>query len=101
MTAMRMTRQLMKKPAMALKLQRRNMIDPHSFCLSVFTSKWIFDHLLLLSTGFISVIDVHLPNIISCQTIQQEVGLRPVIGASAVIFSAFLLKDAVCMNLCL
>lgn len=36
MTATRMMRQLMKKPAIASKLQRGNMIDPHSLPLSEF-----------------------------------------------------------------
>lgn len=76
MTARRMTRQLMKKPAIALKLQRGNMIGPHSL------SEQNLDHFLSLSTGFISAIDVHLLNIISCQTIHQEVGLGPVSGTS-------------------
>lgn len=50
--------------------------------LRVFTFKQNLDRLLSLSTGSISVIDVHLLNIISCQTIHQEVGLRPVSGDS-------------------
>lgn len=97
MTAMRMRRQLMKKPAIALKLQRGNMSHPRSLSVSVFTSKRNLDHLLSLSAGFISVIDVHLLNIVSSPTIHQEVS-----GASHLSFSqpqAFLLKvDAVSIN---
>lgn len=102
MTAMRMRRQLMKKPAIALKLQRGNMSHPRSLSVSVFTSKRNLDHLLSLSAGFISVIDVHLLNIVSSPTIHQEVGRGPVSGASHLSFSqpqAFLLKvDAVSIN---
>lgn len=79
----------MKKPAIALKLQRGEMIDPSNRSASLFTSRRISDRLLSLSTGLVSVIDgpsTIVPPPTTTTPVHSDVGLRRCQSGSSFVF---------------